>query len=84
MKIILKLFKTLMRHFLRVFFFLLIPVRNDHSTTAQARAIDAEGTRQDDILAIPRDRGINAMWDFDPLSHPLTSQMERAWLGAKK
>ena len=36
------------------------------------------------IVSIPGHWGINALWDFDVLSHPLTSQMERAWLGAKK
>ena len=36
------------------------------------------------LLVIPGLRGINTMWDFEVLSHPLTSQTERAWLGAKK
>ena len=33
---------------------------------------------------IPRDRGINAMLVTEVPTHPLTSQTERAWLGAKK
>ena len=33
---------------------------------------------------IPGLGGSNAMLDFVVLSHPLMSQTERAWLGAKK
>ena len=34
--------------------------------------------------SIPGLRGINTMWDFVVLSHPLTSQAEIAWMRAKK
>ena len=37
-----------------------------------------------ELPTIPRDRGINAMLVTEVPTHPLTSQTERAWLGAKK
>ena len=40
--------------------------------------------RSSRLLTIPGLWGSNAMLDFVVPTHPLTSQTERAWLGAKK
>ena len=67
---------------------LLLSVGRNKQPAEQSRAEQSSHTvfspAEQKVTPIPRDRGSNAMLVTEVLSHPLTSQTERAWLGAKK